>query len=101
MKHNGQILTSLAVLVFLIGVPSIYGQTVQEQETALPAPQQRPLAGDPIRQLNLTPEQREQIRTIREQSQAERAAINERVRKTNRALQAVLDSDNPDEAVLE
>lgn len=101
MKHNGQILTSLAVLVFFIAVPSICGQTVQEQQPASGAPQQRRLAGDPVRQLNLTPEQREQIRTIREQSQTERAAINERVRETDRALEAALDSDSPDEAVVE
>jgi Spy/CpxP family protein refolding chaperone len=101
MKHNGQLLTSLAVLVFFIAAPSICGQTVQKQEPELPPSQQRRLAGDPVRQLNLTPEQREQIRTIREQNQTERAAINERVRETNRALEAVLDSDSPDEAVVE
>lgn len=101
MKHNGRILTSLAMLVFFIAVTSISGQTVQEQEAASPAPMQRRLDGDPVRQLNLTPEQREQIRTIREQSQPERAAINERVRETNRALEAVLDSDSPDETVVE
>lgn len=101
MKYNGQILTSLAALVFFIAVPSICGQTVQQQQPASGAPQQRRLAGDPVRQLNLTPEQREQIRTIREQSQTERAAIDERVRETNRALEAVLDSDSPDEAAVE
>jgi protein CpxP len=101
MKHNGQILTSIAGLVFFIAAPSVLSQTVQQQEPAPAAAQQRRLAGDPVRQLNLTPEQREQIRTIQEQSQTERAAINERVRETNRALEAVLDSDNPDEAAVE
>lgn len=99
MKHIGQILTPLAALVFFIAVPAI-GQTVQPQETASPG-LQRPLGGDPIRQLNLTPEQREQIRTIREQNQKERAAINERVRETNHALEVVLDSDSPEEALVE
>lgn len=101
MKHNEQLLTSLAALVFFIAAPSICGQTVQKQEPELPPSQQRRLAGDPVRQLNLTPEQRQQIRTIREQNQTERAAINERVRETNRALEAVLDSDSPDEGVIE
>src|ERR1700674_4761968 len=106
MKLNGQIITSLAILVFLIAVPSIAvpsinGQTVQQPEPGSPAPQQGRGGTDPIRQLNLTPEQREQIRTIRVQSQPERAAINARVRETNRALEAVLDSDSPDEAVVE
>lgn len=101
MKHNGQILTSFAVLVFSIVVPAVYSQTAQQPEPGSPARLQSRLDGDPIRQLNLAPEQREQIRTIREQNQTERAAINQRVRETNRALEAVLDSDNPDEAVVE
>lgn len=99
MKQNGQILTLLAVLVFFT-VPSL-AQTVQQEQPEPPALQQSRLDGDPVRQLNLSPEQREQIRTIRQQSQPERAAISERVRETNRTLEAVLDSDSPDEAVLE
>jgi Spy/CpxP family protein refolding chaperone len=100
MKHTGQILALLAVLVFFIAAPSVCGQSAQP-EPASPVPQQPGVGSDPIRELNLSPEQREQIRTIRQQSQAERAAINERVREANRALEAVLDSDNPDEAAVE
>ena len=48
-----------------------------------------------------TPEQREQIRAIRERNKDERAAINERLRDANRALEEVLNSENPDEAVVE
>jgi Spy/CpxP family protein refolding chaperone len=98
MKHNGQILTLLAALVLFAAVPAVYGQTAQQQ-SGTPEVQQG--GGDPIRQLNLTPEQLEQIRSIREQNKTERAAINERVRETNSALEAELDSDNPDEAVVE
>ena len=101
MKHNKQILTSLAAMAFFIAVPSISGQTVQDQQPGPPMPQQRQFAGDPIRQLNLSPEQLEQIRTIRQQNQKERATINERVRETNQALEAVLDAENPDEALVE
>jgi Spy/CpxP family protein refolding chaperone len=100
MKHNGQTLTFIVALVFFI-TPPAPGQTVQEQEAASPARPQQALSGDPIQQLNLTPEQREQIRTIRQQNQAERATLNERVRETSRALEAVLDSDSPEEAVVE
>jgi Spy/CpxP family protein refolding chaperone len=99
MKHNGQLITLLAALVFLIAVPAT-GQTVQQQEAVSPPVQQR-RSGDPIQQLNLTPEQREQIRTIRQQNQSERAAINVRVRETSRALELVLDTDDPEEAVVE
>src|SRR6185312_14292527 len=56
---------------------------------------------DPILQLNLSAEQREKIRSIRQQTKAERAAYNERLRETNQALEAALDADNPDEGLVE
>ena len=67
-------------------------------ETAVqrPAPTQ-----DPVTLLNLTPEQRQQIRAIRQESQPERAAINRRVRETKQALDSALDSEKPDEALIE
>jgi Spy/CpxP family protein refolding chaperone len=99
MKHKLQTLTFLATLVF-VSVISVAGQTMQPQDGP-PMPPQRPFGGDPIRQLNLTPEQREQIRVIREANREERAAINQRVRETNRALAEVLDTENPDESVVE
>jgi Spy/CpxP family protein refolding chaperone len=95
MKHNGQFLALLAALVLFAATPAIHGQTAQHQPGAPEG------GGDPIRQLNLTPEQREQIRSIRDQNKTERAAINERLRETNRALQTELDSDNPDEALVD
>jgi Spy/CpxP family protein refolding chaperone len=63
--------------------------------------QQQPPAEDPIRELNLTPEQREKIRSIREQHKEERFAINQRLRSANLELERVLDSDNPDESLVE
>ncbi len=98
-KHNGRILTLLALLA-LIGFPAtapVSGQNAQ-QPAATPEPQQ---GGDPIRQLNLTPEQREQIRSIRENNRAERVAIKDRLDEANRALKEALDSENPDEAIVE
>lgn len=56
---------------------------------------------DLISPLNLTPEQREKIRAIREQTKDERAAIGQRLRETNRALQDALEVDHPDEALIE
>jgi Spy/CpxP family protein refolding chaperone len=61
----------------------------------------RPGDGDPIRQLNLTPEQREQIRAIREHNQNERAVTAQKLREANRALEQALNVENPDEAVVE
>ena len=96
MKHNVKIFALLALLVF-VAASSAFGQEVQQQQ---PQGSQQ-ATGDPIRQLNLTPEQSEQIRSIREQSKEERAAINQRVRQANRALEEALDADNPDEAIVE
>ena len=75
MKRNLQTLLSLAVLVFSAAFASVYAQTT-EPNPAHPSPQQNRFAGDPIRQLNLTPEQREQIRAIREQTGMNRRRIN-------------------------
>src|SRR5882724_3857993 len=90
MKLNERILLLFVLLVFLAAVPVIHGQAAQQQP-ATPEPQQ---GGDPIRQLNLTPEQREQNKT-------ERAAINERLRESNRTLEEALNAENPDEALVE
>lgn len=97
MKH---ILMLLAVLVFFVVVPPVYSQTTQQPQ-GTPEQQQGGFGGDPIRQLNLTPEQREQIRSIREHNKDERAAIGERLRESNRALKESLNAENPDEAVVD
>lgn len=97
MKHDAQILVLVTALSVLLGAPTI---RAQQQQTQLPESQQQ-AAVDPILQLNLSPEQREKIRTIREQTRTERAALNERLRETNLALETALDADNPDEALVE
>ena len=58
-------------------------------------------AQDLIAQLNLTPEQREKIRAIRQETKNERAAINQRLKQANLALQQALESDSPDEVLIE
>lgn len=106
MKHKGKMLMLIVALACGPAVLIVSGQTPQPTsppQQALPEqpPQQGNFGGDPIRQLNLTPEQREQVRAIRESNKAERAEINLRVREANRALQEALDSDSLDEAVVE
>lgn len=103
MKQNLKTPILLAALLLVITISSASAQVVQPAQPGHPPsePQHRQFGGDPIRQLNLTPEQREQIRTIREQSKEERGRINERLRETNRALEEILDSDNPDETAVE
>ena len=98
MKHNGKILTLLVTLSLFAAAQAVLGQTPQQQSGGSEVQQG---ALDPIRQLNLTPEQREQIRSIREQNKTERATIGERLREANLALKTELDLENPDEAVVE
>lgn len=98
----------IVVGIMLLIAPAALGQSgvVPEQSTSAA---QQPAAGaqqpepaqDPIAQLNLTPEQRQQIRAIREQSKDERAAINRRLRETRQALNQALDANPPDEALIE
>ena len=97
MKYDSQILVLTTALLVLLGAPAVRGQ---QQQAQIPDMQQQAPA-DPILQLNLSAEQREKIRSIREQTKAERAANNQRLRETNQALEAALDADNPDEAVVE
>lgn len=97
MKHDAQILVLVTALTVLLGAPMARAQQQQPQMAEL----QQQAAVDPILQLNLSPEQRERIRTIREQTRIERAAVNERLRETNLALETALDADNPDEAIVE
>lgn len=90
------ILTLLLATIVIVAAPS-YSIAQQPQTEG----QQGAPSADPIRDLNLSPEQRERIRAIREQMRDERAAINQRLRETNRALEEELDSDNPNDAVVE
>ncbi|SRR6266496_1333972 len=94
------ILPLFAVALILSVFPSSKGHFLLPQDQQ---PDSAPgsAAQDPITQLNLTPEQRQKIRAIREQTKSERAATNQRLRESNIALQQALDVDNPDEAVIE
>jgi Spy/CpxP family protein refolding chaperone len=94
------ILPLFAVALILSVFPASLGRYILRQDPQTdPAP--APKAQDPITLLNLTPEQRQKIRIIREQTKNERAAINQQLRQSNLALQQALDADNPDEAVVE
>lgn len=56
---------------------------------------------DPIEQLRLTPDQRQAIRRIVAENRDERQATNQRVREANIALDQALDTDPPDENLIE
>jgi len=97
MKHNAQVLFLVTTLLVVLVAPTVHAQ---QQQTQIPELQQQAPA-DAVLQLNLSAEQREKIRTIREQNKNERVTVNQRLRETNQALEAALDADNPDEAVVE
>ncbi len=56
---------------------------------------------DPILQLNLTPEQRQRIRLVTEQTKEERQQTNRRLREANIALDQALDADPVDDNLVE
>lgn len=58
-------------------------------------------ADDPILQLNLTPEQRQRIRILTQQTREERQLTNRRVREANIALDQALDTEPVDENLIE
>jgi Spy/CpxP family protein refolding chaperone len=64
---------------------------------------QNPLAPppDPIEQLNLTPDQRQRIRLLTQETREERQAANRRLREANIALDQAMDAEAIDENVVE
>lgn len=56
---------------------------------------------DPILQLNLTPEQRQKIRTLTQETRDERQTTNRRLREANAALDQALEADPIDENLVE
>ena len=69
--------------------------------TIVLAQQEPPVTSDPIEQLRLTPDQRQSIRRIVAENRDERQATNQRVREANIALDQALDTDPPDENLIE
>lgn len=101
MKNKLRIKTFCSSLALLLAATlGVQRANAQQPQQPNEAPQHN-VGDDPIRELNLTPEQRAQIRAIRQENQEERASINQRLREANRSLQAALDLDSPDEATVE
>ena len=58
-------------------------------------------SADPILQLNVTPQQRQKIRTFTQETRDERQATNRRLREANAALDQALEADPIDENLVE
>jgi Spy/CpxP family protein refolding chaperone len=84
--------TLLAAIIFL----TLTGSAFAMQDQAPPA-----AVEDPIAQLRLTPEQRQRIRMILEETKAERQMTNRRVREANVALDQALDIEPIDDNLIE
>ena len=81
-------ISAAALLVFGLAISA-----VAQEPPAPPA--------DPIQQLNLTPEQRQQIRRLTAETRDERQTTNRRLREANAALDQALDADPLDENLVE
>ena len=93
--------------IFRIALPVIAlllfaGATVngQSQEPPTDAPERRE-APDLLGRLRLTPDQLQRIRGIQRDMKDERAAVGQRLRESNRALEDALDAESVDEQVIE
>lgn len=95
------VFTALLSTVALLNAAAIAaGQQNPNEPPQTQGVQIRP-SGDPIRQLNLTPEQVEKIRAIREQGKDERFALNQRLRQAQLALDDAIEADNSTEALID
>jgi Spy/CpxP family protein refolding chaperone len=73
----------------------------QQNEYEKRARMPRDVRRDPLRALNLTPDQLQQIRAIREASKEEWRITRQRLSEAHRALDEVIYSDNSSEALIE
>ncbi len=91
--------------IFRIALPIfvallLAGATVYAQEQSPDGPERRE-APDLLGRLRLTPDQLQRIREIQRDMKDERAAVGQRLRESNRALEDALDAESFDEQVIE
>lgn len=104
------LLFALALSLFLITFSNAQAQEAQSGEAAQQQQQNDPAQGagarrrrdrDPLRELNLTLDQLQQIRAIREQNRDEWRAVRQRLGEAFRALDEAVYSDNVSDALIE
>lgn len=109
--RRAALLFALALSLFAIPFSDAQAQEAQSPEAAQEARQQSdPAPGtggrerrgrDPLRELNLTFDQLQQIRAIREQNREEWRAVRQRLSEAFRALDEAVYSDNVNDALIE
>lgn len=85
----------LRTLMLLLAAVLLVTGTSYAQDAPLPS------GADSIEQLRLTPEQRQRIRMIFEETKTERQQINRRMREANVALDQALDAEPTDQNLIE
>jgi len=100
-KHGAAFVLVSLLLLIIFSPAKVFAQGEQEplQEQAERRPPGRD--GDLVRQLNLSPEQIEKIRAIREGNREQRRQIGQRIRAARQALDRAIYLENADEAVVE
>jgi periplasmic protein CpxP/Spy len=105
-------MAAAAVLVTALGAPAaLWAQPAQGQGRGMErrggmmlhkgmGPMQGPGVGLPLRQLDLTDQQRAQVRTIMESHQQEFRALGERMREAHRALNQAVTAPAVDEGAI-
>ena len=88
------------LLLLIFSPAQVFAQEENGPQGQADARQQNP-EGDLVRQLNLTPDQIEKIKAIREQNRDTRRQIGMRVRAARVALDRAIYVENADEAVVE
>jgi Spy/CpxP family protein refolding chaperone len=97
VEHLAVVLFGLALLL----LPLCATVGAQEQEEPQATPQQPARSLNLMQRLNLSREQRQQLREIRRQSEAEVRAHTRRVRLARRALDEAIYADSVDDALIE
>lgn len=102
--NSGKIGAGLVLALFLLLLIFSPAQVFAQEEGAPPgqAEERQPNPGaDLIRQLNLTPDQIEKIKAVREQNRDARRQIGDRIVAARRALDRAIYLENADDSVVE
>lgn len=100
-KHGAAFLLVFFLLLIIFSPAQAFAQ--DEDGPAQEQTERRPPRrdGDLVRQLNLSPEQIEKIRAIREGNREQRWQLGQRIRAARQALDRAIYLENADEAVVE
>jgi Spy/CpxP family protein refolding chaperone len=100
-NFNPRKLAVLALLALLLAAGSVATARAQDGDAPALTPEARRGGGGLLRALNLTPEQRAQIKAIRRETEPQGRLLGMRLQQARRALDEAIYADNPDERVIE